>query len=168
MLRAAFLTVVIVCVASPSGFGQGAVPEWHMVYTPSHRASYVKEWKYQFPNHHSTRWIIALRYPPTLAWSRNVVGKAELLTSTGWKPFQEVTEGSREKRHACRRLQADDPIAERLYRTHQLHRDDLSSTAQEGQTHDASFSAFGRGEGCFPGRNGHLRLQRTQCQEMDE
>jgi transglutaminase-like putative cysteine protease len=98
VFRAAFLNVVFVCVASSSGFGQKANPEWHMVYTPSHRATYVKEWTYRFPNHHSKRWIIALRYPPTLAWSRNVAGKAELLTSNGWKPFQEVTEGSREKR----------------------------------------------------------------------
>jgi transglutaminase-like putative cysteine protease len=69
-----------------------------MVYTPSHRATYEKEWKYNFPDRRSTRWVIALRYPPQLAWNKDVVGKAELLTSAGWKPFKEVTEESKEKR----------------------------------------------------------------------
>lgn len=69
-----------------------------MVYTPSHRATSTKEWKYTFPNHQASRWRIALRYPPEVAWNKEVVCKAELLTSAGWKPFKELTEGSREKR----------------------------------------------------------------------
>ncbi len=98
MSRSAVLAVVLVCVSLCNAFGQKALPDWHMVYTPSHRATYVKEWRYSFPKHEAARWVIALRYPPMLPWSRNVVGKAELLTSAGWKPFQEVTEGSGEKR----------------------------------------------------------------------
>jgi transglutaminase-like putative cysteine protease len=92
------LTAVFVCWTAPHSFGQGAAPDWHLVYTASHRASYEKEWKYTFPDHRSTRWVIALRYPPQLAWSKDAAGKAELLTSAGWKPFKEVTEGSKEKR----------------------------------------------------------------------
>lgn len=69
-----------------------------MVYTPSHRATSTKEWKFTFPNHRSTQWLIALRYPPNVDWNKDVVCKAELLTSAGWKPFKEVTEGSPEKR----------------------------------------------------------------------
>lgn len=98
MFRATLLTVLFVCFTSPNAFGQSAVPPWHMVYTPSHRATYEKEWKYNFPDRRSTRWVIALRYPPQLAWNKDVVGKAELLTSAGWKPFKEVTEESKEKR----------------------------------------------------------------------
>src|SRR5271166_5996713 len=98
MLRPTLLTGLFVCVMCPNAFGQNAAPEWHMVYTPSHRATFEKEWKYSFPNQQSTRWFIALCYPPELAWSKNAVGKAELLTSDGWKPFKEVTEGSKEKR----------------------------------------------------------------------
>jgi transglutaminase-like putative cysteine protease len=98
MFRPALLTALLACVACPNVFGQSDAPEWHMVYTPSHRATYEKEWKYTFPDHQSTRWFIALRYPPKLAWSEDVVGKAELLTSAGWKPFKEVTEDSKEKR----------------------------------------------------------------------
>jgi transglutaminase-like putative cysteine protease len=98
MSRSALLAAVLVSVACVSAFGESESPEWHMVYTPSHRAVYEKEWKYSFPNHQSSRWVIALRYPPSLAWSKDVAGKAELLTNDGWKPFQEVTEGSDEKR----------------------------------------------------------------------
>jgi hypothetical protein len=86
------------CFTSAYAQGQAATPQWQMLYAPSHRATYEKEWKYHFPDHHSKRWVIALRYPPQLAWSKDVVGKAELLTSAGWKPFKEVTEGSTEKR----------------------------------------------------------------------
>ncbi len=71
-----------------------------MAYTPSHRATSTKEWTYSFPNLNSTQWLIALRYPPNVAWNKDVVCKAELLTSEGWKPFKEVTEGSPEKRRA--------------------------------------------------------------------
>ncbi len=60
--------------------------------------SYSKEWKYSFPKDKAKGWIVALRYPPTLAWSRDVSAKAELLTDSGWKPFKEVKEGSLEKR----------------------------------------------------------------------
>lgn len=69
-----------------------------MVYTPSHRATFEQEWKYSFPNHHSTRWFIALRYPPALEWSQDVEAKAELLTSKGWIPFKQVYEGSPDRR----------------------------------------------------------------------
>ena len=79
-----------------AGLGQG--PDWHMVYTPSHRATFEQQWTYLFPKLQSKRWIIALRYPPELAWSRDAQGKAELLTSAGWKPLKEVRDGSRENR----------------------------------------------------------------------
>jgi transglutaminase-like putative cysteine protease len=69
-----------------------------MAYVPSHRAAYEQEWRYTFPNHKSRHWFIALRYTPELPWSRNVVAKAELRTKDGWKPFREVTEGSKERR----------------------------------------------------------------------
>jgi hypothetical protein len=69
-----------------------------MVYTSNHRASYEQQWTYTFPGYQSTRWIIALRYPPELPWSRQAEGKAELLTSAGWKPFREARDGSREER----------------------------------------------------------------------
>jgi hypothetical protein len=91
-LLAALLVSVLVLPA------WSADPVWHMVYTPSHRATFEQTWTYTFPKHHSTRWIIALRYPPELDWSKDVEGKAELLTSQGWKPFQEVREESKENR----------------------------------------------------------------------
>ena len=73
----------------------------------SHRATFEQQWTYTFPKHHSKRWVIALRYPPELAWSKDVQGKAELLTSTGWMPFKEVREGSPEKTpHGGHRLSA--------------------------------------------------------------
>jgi transglutaminase-like putative cysteine protease len=97
MLRPTILAAGLVCLACPTAYGQRA-PTWHLVYTPSHRATFEQEWEYTFPNHQSNRWIIALRYPPELPWSKDVVAKAELLTSDGWKPFEEVTEGSKEKR----------------------------------------------------------------------
>ena len=98
MSRPSLLTAHFVCVISPNTFGQKAVSEWHMVSTPSHRATYVKEWKYIFPNHQSKQWFIALRYPPELAWNKEVVARAELLTSGGWKLFKDVRERSQEKR----------------------------------------------------------------------
>jgi transglutaminase-like putative cysteine protease len=98
MLRPIFLGAVFVLLTSPNIFGQSAAPGWHLVYTPSHRATFEQEWQYTFPNQESTRWFIALRYPPEVAWSKDVAGKAELLTSAGWKPFKQVTEGSKEKR----------------------------------------------------------------------
>ncbi len=98
MPRSALLIALVVCITCGTAPGQSGVRESHMVYARSHRATYSKEWKYNFPNHQATRWFLALRYPPKLAWSRDVVGKAELLTSAGWKPFQEVTEGGHEKR----------------------------------------------------------------------
>ncbi len=81
-----------------------------MVYTPSHRASFTREWRYKFADHRSTKWVIALRYPPTLAWSRDVTGSAEVLTSAGWKPFKEVKEGSAEgRRMFIVETERDDP-----------------------------------------------------------
>jgi hypothetical protein len=85
MFRPALLTVLFTYAISSTASGQNPAPEWHMVYTPSHRATYEKEWKYTFPDHRSMHWIIALRTPPQLAWSKDVVGKAELLTSAGWR-----------------------------------------------------------------------------------
>jgi hypothetical protein len=91
----ALVLLAIVFLAAPT-LGQG--PAWHMVYTPSHRATFEQQWTYTFPKLHSRHWVIALRYPPELAWSRDVQGKAELLTRAGWKPFKEVKDGSKEKR----------------------------------------------------------------------
>src|SRR5262249_46024076 len=68
----------------------------------SHRATFEEQWEYTFPNLQSKRWIIALRYPPELAWSKDVEGKAELLTSKGWMPFKEITDGSKEQRRMLR------------------------------------------------------------------
>lgn len=90
---AALLAALGVPPAAP-----GQSPDWHMVYTPSHRATFEQQWTYTFAKGQSNRWFIALRYPPELAWSRDVQGKAELLTSAGWKPFKEVRDGSKEKR----------------------------------------------------------------------
>jgi hypothetical protein len=98
MLRPAILTAILAGISGANAFGQGTVPKWHMVYTPSHRATFEEEWKYTFPDQQSKHWFIALRYPPELAWSKGVAAKAELLTSAGWKPFKEVIEGSKEKR----------------------------------------------------------------------
>jgi transglutaminase-like putative cysteine protease len=98
VLRFAVLTIAFAGVACPGIYGQGVTPAWHLIYAPNHRATYEQQWTYTFPNHHSTRWIIALRYPPELAWSRQANGKAELLTSAGWKPFTEVRDGSHEER----------------------------------------------------------------------
>jgi transglutaminase-like putative cysteine protease len=98
MFRVAILSAVCICTIEPGASGQESDPTWHMVYTRSHRATFEQEWKYVFPNHKSNQWFIALRYPPELAWSRDVVGKAELRTSTGWKPFREVVEESRAHR----------------------------------------------------------------------
>jgi transglutaminase-like putative cysteine protease len=94
MFRIALLISILLFTPSPNAFGQ----QWALEYTPSHRATFEQQWKYSFPKYHSTRWVIALRYPPQLAWSKDVEGKAELLTSTGWKPFKEVSEDSPEKR----------------------------------------------------------------------
>ena len=82
-------------VLTPNAFGQ---TDWHMEYAPSHRATFEQQWTYTYPKLQSKRWIIALRYPPELAWSKDVQGKAELLTSKGWLPFKEIYEGSPEKR----------------------------------------------------------------------
>jgi transglutaminase-like putative cysteine protease len=98
MLRTTFLAVLFLGTLCPKIFGQPAAPDWHMEYAVSHRATFEQEWKYTFPDHESTRWFIALRYPPELAWSKDVQGKAELLTSKGWTPFKEVREGSPENR----------------------------------------------------------------------
>jgi hypothetical protein len=98
MVRPALLAAVFVCLICPGSQGQPATPAWHLVYTPSHRATFAQEWKYTFAHHRSTRWVIALRYPPPLPWSKGVVARAELLTSAGWKPFREATDGSPEKR----------------------------------------------------------------------
>ncbi len=86
------------CLLASSALAQKPDAGWHMVYTPVHRATFEQQWKYTFPKHHSRQWFIALRYPPELAWSREAVGKAELRTSTGWRPFREVVEEGREHR----------------------------------------------------------------------
>jgi transglutaminase-like putative cysteine protease len=97
MSRTSVAAAFIICIVRSSGVAQ-STPEWHMEYTQSHRATFEQEWKYTFPNHESTRWVIALRYPPELAWSKDVEGKAELLTAKGWVPFKEVRDGSPEHR----------------------------------------------------------------------
>jgi Transglutaminase-like superfamily len=96
--RTATLVVALLLAFWPAAFGQRAEVEQRMAYTPSHRATFEQQWKYTFPKHKSRRWFIALRYPPELAWSRDAVGKAELRTSSGWKPFREVFDGSKERR----------------------------------------------------------------------
>jgi transglutaminase-like putative cysteine protease len=96
--RSALLAVALVGAACTAVCGQRDAPEWHLAYVPNHRATFEQEWTYTFPNHESKRWVIALRYPPELAWSRQAQGKAELLTSAGWKPFAEARDGSPEKR----------------------------------------------------------------------
>jgi hypothetical protein len=98
LLAVGVLSVGLLCLQPAGAFAQSEGPGWHLVYTRSHRASFVQEWKYSFPSHQSARWIIAVRYPPELAWSRDVTAKAELLTSSGWKPLSLVTEGSAERR----------------------------------------------------------------------
>jgi hypothetical protein len=98
MCRSRLFAIVLAGFACVSTRGQDDTPAWHMVYTRNHRATFEQTWTYHFPNHFSTRWIMALRYPPELAWSRDVEGKAELLTSAGWRPFAEVREAGRERR----------------------------------------------------------------------
>jgi transglutaminase-like putative cysteine protease len=105
MSRIASAASVLICIIHSTTFAQPA-PEWHMEYAPSHRATFEQEWKYTFPEHESNRWIIALRYPPELAWSKDVQGKAELLTAKGWIPFKEVRDDSPEHR---RMLVVDHP-----------------------------------------------------------
>jgi hypothetical protein len=83
MFRSTLLAVVCACATSPSVFGQEAIPNWHMGYIRSHRATFEAEWKYSFPRHKSKRWFIALAYAPDLPWCTDVVAKAELLTSDG-------------------------------------------------------------------------------------
>jgi hypothetical protein len=97
MFRFGLLTIIL-AARCPNVYGQGVGQALHLVYTRNHRAIYEQQWTYTFPNHYSTRWIIALRYPPELAWSRQAEGTAELLTSEGWKPFTEVRDGSHEAR----------------------------------------------------------------------
>jgi hypothetical protein len=98
MIRTEISALLFLGVVAPVAFGQTAAPDWHMEYTPTHRATFEQQWTYTFPKHQSDEWIIALRYPPELAWSKNVEGKAELLTAKGWVPFKEVVDGSPEKR----------------------------------------------------------------------
>jgi transglutaminase-like putative cysteine protease len=92
------LAVLFIAMGEPTVFGQPAAVDRHLEYVPSHRATFQQEWKYKFPNLQSTRWFIALRYPPELAWSKDVQGKAELHTSEGWIPFKEVREDGGEHR----------------------------------------------------------------------
>jgi len=125
MIRIAVLSAAVVCAVRPGAFGQGAIPAWHLVYTRSHRATFEQEWKYTFPNHKSRQWFLALRYPPELAWSREAVGKAELRTSAGWKPFREVIDESRERR---RMLVIDDPRDDPLLRKGFTVRTTLTAT----------------------------------------
>jgi len=97
MSRQPILALLVVAGACSQAVAQPA-PDWHLVYTPSHRATFEQQWKYTFPKHQSRHWFIALRYPPHLAWSKDVEANAELLTSAGWRPFKEITELSKEKR----------------------------------------------------------------------
>ena len=94
MFRIVLLCGLLIPALDANASGQ----HWTLEYTPSHRATFEQVWNYRFPNYQSTRWVIALRYPPELAWSQDVQGTAELLTSKGWKPFKEVREESPEKR----------------------------------------------------------------------
>jgi hypothetical protein len=83
--RIATMTVVLVWLAALSSSGQSVAPEWSMAYTRSHPAEFEQQWTYHFPTHQSTRWIIALRDPPELPWSRDVHCTAEPQTSQGGK-----------------------------------------------------------------------------------
>jgi transglutaminase-like putative cysteine protease len=94
MSRRVPFAFLILGVISPTAVGQ----QWALAYVPSHRATFEQEWTYTYPRYESTRWILALRYPPSLAWSKDVEGKAELLTSKGWVPFKKVSEESAEQR----------------------------------------------------------------------
>src|SRR5690348_2492660 len=112
LLIALALSFGVPVLAMPPALGQE--PAQHMVYTPSHRATFEQQWTYTFPKLQSTHWLIVLRYPPELAWSRDVQGKAELLTSAGWKPFKEVRDGSKENRRMLVMDYAhDDPLLRR-------------------------------------------------------
>jgi hypothetical protein len=111
MFRIAVLAAIVLFAIGPGASGQEGEPGWHMVYTRSHRATFEQEWKYHFPNHKSTEWFIALRYPPQLRWSRDVVAKAELHTSTGWQPLREVIEeGGERRRMLVMHHAGDDPL----------------------------------------------------------
>jgi Transglutaminase-like superfamily len=101
------LTIACLCLFSPAV--RGEEPEWHLVYTPNHRAAFEEQWTYHFPNYNANHWTIALRYPPELLWSREAEGKAELLTSEGWRPFGEIRDQSRERRRMLIIHAQDDP-----------------------------------------------------------
>jgi hypothetical protein len=98
MVRLSVFATLLACLGGGAVHGQAAAPAGHLVYTPNHRATYEQQWTFTFPQHQSTRWIIALRYPPELPWNRQAQGKAELLTGNGWRPFKEVRDGSKEHR----------------------------------------------------------------------
>ena len=98
MPRFPCVALILAVLASPGRLLAEDVPNWHMEYTPSHRASFEEEWKYRFPKVQSREWVIAIRYPPELAWSKDVEGKAQIFTSNGWKELKEVQEGSSERR----------------------------------------------------------------------
>src|SRR5262249_60024151 len=72
MNRTAIMATLVVCFLGMNAFGQETSPEWHMEFVRSHRATFEQEWEYVFPNLQSIRWIIALRYPPELPWSKDV------------------------------------------------------------------------------------------------
>jgi hypothetical protein len=130
MVRAAALTALLLCGLCHRGLGQEAPQGWHMVYTRSHRATFEQEWKYTFPKHRSKQWFIALRDAPELPWSREAVGKAELRTSAGWKPFREVVEEGRERR---RMLVIDDARDDPLLRKGFTVRTTLTATIYDQQ-----------------------------------
>jgi len=97
-VRHYLISICLIVSLNAKALAQANPPQYHMEYERSHRASFNQIWDYKFPKYVSKRWFIALRYQPTLAWSRDVYCKAELLTSKGWIPFKRVVEGSAEKR----------------------------------------------------------------------
>jgi transglutaminase-like putative cysteine protease len=101
MRRAALFALLLLCATGALAFGQPA-PGRHMEYTRSHRVTFEQEWKYSFADFQSSRWLIALSYPPALAWNKDVTARAELLTSKGWVPFKEVKEESKLQRRMFR------------------------------------------------------------------
>ncbi len=111
MFRIAALSVVFFTSLCRCAWGQPGAEGWHMVYTRSHRATFEQEWKYTFPQHRAKQWFVALRDAPELPWSREAVGKAELRTSAGWKPFRQVFEEGREgRRMLVIDVARDDPL----------------------------------------------------------
>ena len=62
MGRIVVVTLSVACILGAATPGQGAEPDWRMVYTRSHRATFEQQWKYTFPKHKSRQWFIALEF----------------------------------------------------------------------------------------------------------